>query len=79
MTGSPPRAWGIRPRRYREPCGSAVHPHVRGEYDQEAIFPRRATVHPHVRGEYWWFSFSSSLFRRFTPTCVGNTLAIGVA
>ena len=51
--GSPPRAWGIRPRRSPRFCPAPVHPHARGEYVFQRKLSRHAkSVHPHARGEY---------------------------
>ncbi len=34
-------------------CDRAVHPHLRGEYDQAAHCIAVCAVHPHLRGEYF--------------------------
>ncbi len=71
--GSPPRVWGIRTHRTRQPAARTVHPHACGEYD--AI----ASTHGNNSGSpprVWGIPQGvggAMMFSRFTPTRVGNT------
>ena len=75
--GSPPHAWGRRPRSF-PPCGPrAVHPHMRGEDLTKQTQPRAAIGSPpHAWGRRGRGGLGR-LCGRFTPTCVGKTLTGG--
>ena len=55
-----------------------VHPHMRGDDGVPARRRSYAAVHPHMRGDDMLRSRSARGRRRFTPTCVGTTHAMGV-
>ena len=58
VDGSSPRAWGIRPARYRCPVPDRFIPTcVRNTWSM-APENLRAAVHPHVRGEYTFHEIS---------------------
>ena len=58
--GSPPRVWGMRPRRSRPPWGSRFTPTCVGNAEGTQARLHRGSVHPHVCGECrragpaWW-------------------------
>ncbi len=72
-TGSPPPAWGIRQRSVGSRLFSPVHPHLRGEYDDERLRQAQEAGSPPPA----WGIRPRRRFHagadRFTPTCVGNT------
>ena len=72
-TGSPPRAWGRRPRGH--PCadGNRFTPTCVGKTTPTVGYCTWMPVHPHVRGEDSVSSPALSRLSRFTPTCVGKT------
>ena len=77
--GSPPHAWGIPTWRVigsSMPAGSP--PHAWGILARSASQSSAVAVHPHMRGEYTGYPPSPCQRWRFTPTCVGNTLALSV-
>ncbi len=51
-TGSPPPAWGIRPRRPNKAQPRRFTPTCVGNTSAESMDGLSATVHPHLRGEY---------------------------
>jgi len=92
--GSPPRAWGIRPRGATRQIRHRFTPTCVGNSLPGQLSSDRLPVHPHVRGEFpsrllhaetgngsppraWGIQgvVSGQVDRlRFTPTCVGNSL-----
>ena len=81
--GSPPRAWGLRPR-CRQPASlTTVHPHARGD-DAVEVAGCRCTMHGSPPRAWGIRSAqrTASTRQRFTPTRVGNdagTSAVHVA
>ena len=55
---------------------AAVHPHVRGEYQRRWSITRRATGSPPRAWGILVDYQNAQLGLRFTPTCVGNTIAL---
>ena len=53
-----------------------VHPHVRGEYSYGLTFPRSTRGSPPRAWGIHGDRTAAPGFPRFTPTCVGNTLAL---
>ena len=75
-SGSPPRVWGIHAA--RTSVADLMHgspPRVWGIRCCSWLHCSCVSVHPHVCGEYDAVDgFAMTGSRRFTPTCVGNTL-----
>ncbi len=73
--GSPPRAWGIRSGSNLSAQGNGSPPRAWGILVVFVFFLIVSPVHPHVRGEYAGHRRRLKADHRFTPTCVGNTVA----
>ena len=72
-----PTCVGNTPAAMRWPWSSAVHPHMRGEYDWSALW--RDVLHGSSPRAWGILSVESSQqgATRFIPTCVGNTSCSG--
>ncbi len=78
----PWKAWTVHPHVCGEysagipsqPPHNGSPPRVWGILRRRSSLPSQHPVHPHVCGEYWVCRYRRQLSRRFTPTCVGNTV-----
>ena len=78
LEGSPPRAWG-RPGLQRARSKASVHPHVRGEdYTNQWMHLARRGSPPRAWGRHQT-GIVYPAPGRFTPTCVGKTMAFQLA
>ncbi len=70
-TGSPPRAWGIHPRRPSIHADRRFTPTCVGNTARRASASRRRSVHPHVRGEYRRISLREPIVAGSPPRAWG--------
>ena len=71
-----PTCVGNTIQRFQDLRRRAVHPHVRGEYDQLALQSRLCIGSPPRAWGIQSTTCSYSRLLRFTPTCVGNTKGV---
>ena len=73
--GSPPRAWGQRILLYSRIYYTTVQPHVRGDNGHSCTCIYTSVGSPPRAWGKWQTRHTYFIHLRFTPTCVGTTMA----